>query len=85
MNDLTQSQVIEYDDDMALVTATLRTALKQCGKSRYRVSKDTGIPEATLSRFVMRKIPLRGKNIDTLCTYLGLILTKRAARSRKEN
>jgi hypothetical protein len=76
MNNLTQSQVSGYDAVMAMVTATLRTALKQCGKSRYRVSKDTGITEATLSRFVMCEIPLRGKNMDTLCNYLGLELTK---------
>ncbi len=67
---------------MATVTATLRTALERCGQTRYAVSKATGIPESTLSRFVAGGKPLRGENIDRLCAYLGLKLTK-AAKTAK--
>ena len=83
MDDLTQSQVLGYDSDMPMITETLRTALNQCGKSRYLVSKETGITEATLSRFVKCKIPLRGTNMDTLCNYLGLELTKTKGKAQK--
>lgn len=68
---------------MASVTATLRMALEQCGQTRYGVSKETGIPESTLSRFVAGKRPLRGENIDKLADYLGLVLTAKAGKARK--
>jgi DNA-binding Xre family transcriptional regulator len=67
-----------------VVTEALRRALRQCGKSRYAVSKATGIPESTLSRFDGGK-PLRGENIDKLCAYLGLKLTGRPKNTRKED
>ena len=69
---------------MATVTATLRAALEHCGESRYAVSKATGIPESTLSRFVAGGKPLRGENIDKLATYLGLVLTIKPGKARKE-
>ncbi len=68
---------------MATVTATLRAALEGCGQSRYAVSKATGIPQATLSRFVAGGKPLRGENIDKLSHYLGLVLTAKAGKARK--
>lgn len=68
---------------MASVTATLRTALERCGQTRYAVSKATGIPESTLSRFVAGGKPLRGENIDKLSDYLGLALTAKAVKTRK--
>ncbi|MDX2147330.1 MAG: helix-turn-helix transcriptional regulator [Planctomycetota bacterium] len=69
---------------MASVTATLRTALERCGQTRYAVSKATGIPESTLSRFVAGGKPLRGENIDKLADYLGLVLTAKAGKARKD-
>jgi predicted transcriptional regulator len=72
-----------YDPIMASVTETLRAALKGCGQTRYAVSKATGIPESTLSRFVAGGKPLRGENIDVLANYLGLVLTAKATKTRK--
>ena len=69
---------------MPSVTATLRTALERCGQTRYAVSKVTGIPESTLSRFVASGKPLRGENIDKLAAYLGLTLTTKAGKARKD-
>jgi plasmid maintenance system antidote protein VapI len=69
---------------MASVTQSLRQALEGCGESRYAVSKATGIPESTLSRFVAGGKPLRGENIDKLSNYLGLVLVpKRPGKTRK--
>jgi plasmid maintenance system antidote protein VapI len=65
------------------VTATLRTALERCGQTRYAVSKATGIPESTLSRFVAGGKPLRGENIDKLADYLGLVLTTKEGKAKK--
>ena len=81
---LAQSEVSGYTVGMASVTATLRTALERCGQTRYAVSKATGIPESTLSRFVTGGKPLRGENIDKLADYLGLALTTKAGKARKD-
>ena len=80
---LSQSEVLGYTVGMASVTATLRTALVRCGQTRYAVSKATGIPESTLSRFVVGGKPLRGENIDKLSDYLRLVLTPKAGKARK--
>jgi plasmid maintenance system antidote protein VapI len=69
---------------MASVTATLRTALERCGETRYAISKTTGIPESTLSRFVAGGKPMRGENIDKLADYLGLELKKNPDTTRKD-
>ena len=68
----------------ATVTTTLRQVLEQCGQTRYEVSKATGIPQSTLFRFVRDQKPLRGDNIDKLAEYLGLALTPKARKTRKE-
>ena len=81
---LAQTEASRYTWDMATVTATLRNALERCGRSRYAVSKATGIPESTLSRFVAGGKPLRGENIDILADYLGLALTVKPGKTRKE-
>ena len=62
------------------VTESLRRAVETCGESRYAIGKATGIPASTLSRFVAGGKPLRGENIDKLCAYLGLKLTKSTGR-----
>ncbi|MBX3359917.1 MAG: helix-turn-helix transcriptional regulator [Phycisphaeraceae bacterium] len=64
------------------VTASLRTALERCGETRYSISKATGIPESTLSRFVAGGKPLRSENIDKLADYLGLVLVAKS-KTRK--
>lgn len=81
--ELAQSEAHWYTGGMASVTATLRTALERCGQTRYAVSKATGIPESTLSRFVAAGKPLRGENIDKLAEYLGLVLVAKP-KTRKE-
>ncbi len=53
----------------------VRTAIETCGKTRYRISKDTGILEATLSRFMSEDRGLRMRALDILAEYLDLDLT----------
>jgi DNA-binding Xre family transcriptional regulator len=81
--ELAQTEVAGYSPAMATVTNTLRYALERCGESRYAVSRATGIPESTLSRFAAGK-PLRGENIDKLCAHLGLVLMKKPGKARKD-
>ena len=59
---------------------TLAQALKQAiedgPKSRYRISKESGIPEATLSRFVMLDADIRVSTVDALLPIVGLTWVK---------
>jgi hypothetical protein len=81
---LAQTEAVGYASHMATVTETLRTALERCGQTRYAVSKATGIPQSTLSRFVADGKPLRGENVDKLAVYLGLVLTAKKSKTREE-
>ncbi|MFM9958851.1 MAG: helix-turn-helix domain-containing protein [Phycisphaerales bacterium] len=63
------------------VTDTIRRAVQECGETRYRISKETGIPQATLSRLVSGEREPSGALIDTLSAYFGLELLP-AARKR---
>lgn len=69
---------------MITVTDVLRRNVEKCGQSRYAISKATGIPASVLSRFVASGRGLRSENIDKLCAHLGLILTTKTGKSRKE-
>lgn len=59
------------------ISQQLRRALKDCRRSNYQISNETGIDQGTLSRFRNAKCGLSLPNIDTLCRYLGLRLTRR--------
>ena len=62
----------------------LRHAIKTCGKSRYRIWKETGIAEATLSRFVTKKGGLSMRAVDKIGRCLGLKITfERKPRKQK--
>lgn len=60
---------------------TLAEALKQAiedgPKSRYQISKETGVPEGTLSRFVNLDSDIRLSTVDALLPIVGLTWTKR--------
>ena len=45
----------------------LRQAIQQDGRSRYRISLNTGIPQGQLSRFMHNKGGLSLRSIDRLC------------------
>lgn len=74
---------------MESASETLRQAIKQCGESRYSISKATGISASVLSRFVASGGQLRTENFDKLCKHLGLVLkpvrTDKAARKAERN
>jgi hypothetical protein len=53
-------------------------------KEPRAVSKATGIPESTFSRFVAGENVLQGEDIDKLADYLGLALTAKAGKARKD-
>ena len=66
----------------------IRQAIEACGKTRYKVSQDTGIDQATLCRFMGGKGGLSIPILDTLGQYLRLRIvadkpqsTRKASRS----
>jgi len=50
----------------------IRQAVENCGQSRYRIAKETGISEPTLSRFISKERGLPMTTLDRLADHLGL-------------
>jgi plasmid maintenance system antidote protein VapI len=61
----------------------LRAIVEGCGKSRYAISKETGIDESTLSRFVHGERCLSGKALDALGECLGLTVVMDKSPAKK--
>jgi len=62
----------------------VRAAIDASGLSRYRIGKDLGIDEATLSRFMSGGRGLRMNVLDRLSVYLELRIVA-GKRRRKAN
>jgi len=69
-----------------MILESLAKAIKKSGKSRYQISKETGIDNAVLCRIATGSGngSCSTRTADLLCKYLGLELvpkkTKRKAR-----
>lgn len=67
-----------------LISDQLREAIKHCGKTRYRIYKETGIPESQLSRFYNNTgVSLSLNSIDKLCECIGADLVLRIEPSQR--
>jgi hypothetical protein len=60
---------------MTTISDQLREAIRTCGKSRYRIAAETGIPQSTLSRFVNGHTDLNLRTVDEICRCIGARLT----------
>jgi hypothetical protein len=58
------------------MSESLRQAVRDSGKTLYRVSKDTGISWQALHRFMRGRTGLRMDLLDKLCRYLRLRLAE---------
>ena len=67
-----------------MLSEQLRQVILESGESRYHISKETGVTEATLSRFVNGKQALSQEKIDILGEYLGLRLVVGKKRRKEE-
>lgn len=61
----------------------LRRAIETCGHTRYRISQETGISEAVLSRFVNSRVGLSMDTIDTLIDHLNLRLVPEGGATKR--
>jgi transcriptional regulator with XRE-family HTH domain len=68
------------------VSEALKRAIEASGVSRYRISKETGVEESALSRFVNGRRSLDLMTVDLLAAYFGLELVakKQSGKTGKE-
>lgn len=60
---------------------TLRKEIKACGKSRYQISKDTGIDNAALCR-IMQGGSCKVETADKLLDYFRIELVKKKGNKK---
>lgn len=66
----------------AKLSEQVRQAIDACGKTRYQISQDTGIDQATLCRFMGGKGGLSIPVLDQLGDYLGLRIVADKPKSK---
>ena len=79
---LDDSQVPAYNVS-GMIIEMLRKRIKTCGKSRYQISKDTGIDQAALCR-IMQGGSCKVKTVDILLKYFGLEIKPKKKRKKKK-
>jgi hypothetical protein len=67
----------------AKLSDQIRQAVVVCGMSRYRICKELGMGEATMSRFMAGKGGLSMEHLDALADLLALDLKPSKRRQRK--
>ena len=65
------------------ISDQLREAILNAPVSRYRIAKDTGVTEASLSRFVNGITGMELDLIDKIGEYLGLDIVAREREPEK--
>jgi len=74
-------KIINFEVFVLVIMEIIRKHIRNCGKSRYRISQDTGIDEAALCR-MMQGAGCNVETVDILCKYFGLELV--AKKSKKK-
>jgi len=68
-----------------LISDQLREAIERSGKTRYRISLETGITQSQLSRFVNDPaVHISLANIDKLCECIGAELVLKAEHAERK-
>ena len=65
------------------ISEQLKGAILNADVSRYRIAKETGLTEASLSRFLNDVAGLSLDSIDKIGDYLELDITTRERKPRK--
>ena len=69
----------------AKLSDQIRRAVDDCGQTRYRISKETGIDQSTLSRFMSGERGLPMNTLDKLADYLDLNITVGKGRKPRKS
>lgn len=64
------------------ISDQLRKAIDASAMSRYRICKEIGLPESTMSQFMSHQCGLQLSTIDRIGALLGLRLMKAPKRVR---
>lgn len=64
-----------------MIIENIAKAIRKLGKTRYQISKDTGVDNAVLCRIVHGG-SCGTKTVDILCKYLGLELKPTKKRKK---
>ncbi len=83
-NVLHSQRSIAYDNTMSPILDEIREAINSSGKSRYRISKDTGISESQLSELMGGTKGLSIEAVEGLAAYLGIEFVTRPKRTDEE-
>ncbi len=67
------------------LTDQLRQAIDDSGLTRYRIAKETGISESTLSKFYLGQRGLSMEALNAIGEFLQLEITRGRKPSRKGN
>ena len=67
-----------------MIVETIRKHIKNCDKTRYRISQDTCVDEATLCRIVAGKA-CSAETADILLKYFGIKLVHKKRKKVKKN
>ncbi len=54
------------------LTDQLRQLIDECGLTRYRIAKESGVSEATLSKFALRQRGISNQAMDAVGEFLEL-------------
>ncbi len=74
---MTKKQAEKFSDE-------IRAAVEACGKTRYRIAKETDIDAAALCRFVQGQVGLSMDNLDKLAECIGLhVISEQKPRAKK--
>jgi len=65
---------------MKTLSGQLREAIVKSGVSRYEISKQTGVSQAALSKFVLGHRGISVKAMDAVGLFLGLSITTKSKR-----
>jgi predicted transcriptional regulator len=72
--------MLDKRDSMKPLSAQLREAIVKSGVSRYEISKQTGVSQAALSKFVLGHRGISVKAMDAVGLFLGLSITTKSKR-----
>jgi transcriptional regulator with XRE-family HTH domain len=66
-----QAQRHNCDMGKKSLSEQLRIEIQRCGKTRYRLSQETGVSQSVLSRFIAGKSELTIANAEKVCKAIG--------------
>jgi len=75
---------MEYLVNMSQIQDAIRAAVDASDKTRYRMAKDLGISQATISRFMSGERGLGIETLERLAAYLNLEIIFRPKRRRRK-